>query len=166
MSKLLQYNGIQWIEIAKDGLAGQDGKNGEDGKTPIKGLDYFTPKDIEQIVKEVFETTNIKDIFKQLEEIRKQLEALKKSQNFGGQRFVGRGGMTLSIDELIGTGDGTTTEFDLDYPPYDSSSMVALHVGGGAMFGAASDYTISGQRITFATAPPSGAKIIGTYRKS
>jgi len=33
MSKLLQYNGKEWIEIAKD------------GKTPIKGVDYFDGKD-------------------------------------------------------------------------------------------------------------------------
>ena len=32
-----------------DYYKGEDGKDGMDGKTPVKGVDYFTPEDIEQI---------------------------------------------------------------------------------------------------------------------
>lgn len=35
MPKLFQYDGKEWIEISKNGLAGKD------GYTPIKGVDYF-----------------------------------------------------------------------------------------------------------------------------
>lgn len=36
MSKLRQFNGIEWVEIS--------GAPGKDGKTPIKGVDYFDGK--------------------------------------------------------------------------------------------------------------------------
>ena len=52
--------GIQGIRGEK-GDAGEDGKDGADGKTPVKGVDYFTPADIEEInsiPKSVVEFTN------------------------------------------------------------------------------------------------------------
>lgn len=36
-----------------DGQPGADGKNGEDGKTPVKGVDYWTSEDKEEIVEDV-----------------------------------------------------------------------------------------------------------------
>lgn len=35
MSRLLQYNGLEWVEI---------GKNGVDGRTPVAGIDFVIPK--------------------------------------------------------------------------------------------------------------------------
>ena len=37
----------------KNGVDGEDGKNGVDGKTPVKGEDYFTESDVDEIVDEV-----------------------------------------------------------------------------------------------------------------
>ena len=44
-------NGIDGINgtNGKDGKNGKDGTNGKDGKTPIKGVDYFTQAEIQQI---------------------------------------------------------------------------------------------------------------------
>ena len=39
----------------KDGKDGQDGKNGADGKTPVKGTDYFTDADKQELVAELAE---------------------------------------------------------------------------------------------------------------
>ena len=39
----------------KDGAKGADGapgKDGADGKTPVKGVDYFTPAEVEQVAQE------------------------------------------------------------------------------------------------------------------
>jgi len=65
-------------------------------------------------------------------------------------------------NELIGTGDGTTTEFTLDHAPNPIASL-RIVVGSGELF-QTDDWTISGQTITFLTAPPNGAKIRGSYR--
>lgn len=62
MSKLKQYNGSEWVEIAANGksayelwiAAGNRGTqqeflrslNGKDGKTPIKGTDYYTKAEL------------------------------------------------------------------------------------------------------------------------
>lgn len=50
----------EWVEIAalvgapgKDGENGKDGAPGADGKTPVKGTDYWTAADKEEIVEDV-----------------------------------------------------------------------------------------------------------------
>ena len=43
----LQYNGS---DVGLKGTAGTPGKNGTDGKTPVKGTDYWTEADKEEIV--------------------------------------------------------------------------------------------------------------------
>lgn len=42
----------QWLE-SLHGRQGVDGANGEDGKTPVKGEDYWTAADKEEIVQSV-----------------------------------------------------------------------------------------------------------------
>ena len=37
-----------------DGEDGADGKDGEDGYTPVKGTDYFTEADKEELITEIF----------------------------------------------------------------------------------------------------------------
>lgn len=39
----------------RDGIDGKDGKDGEPGYTPVKGVDYFIPTDIDEIVNSVLE---------------------------------------------------------------------------------------------------------------
>ncbi|MBR5823788.1 MAG: collagen-like protein [Paludibacteraceae bacterium] len=40
-------------EPGKDGAQGPAGKDGTDGKTPVKGVDYFTEADIQEIASRV-----------------------------------------------------------------------------------------------------------------
>lgn len=40
-------------ERGLDGTPGQDGQNGQDGKTPVKGVDYYTDQDKQEIVEDV-----------------------------------------------------------------------------------------------------------------
>lgn len=40
-------------EQGLQGLPGRDGKNGADGYTPIKGTDYYTKEDKEELITEV-----------------------------------------------------------------------------------------------------------------
>lgn len=49
----------------KDGAKGADGlpgKDGADGKTPVKGVDYFTPAEVEQVAQEAAGKVNGSDI--------------------------------------------------------------------------------------------------------
>ena len=49
----------------KDGAKGADGlpgKDGADGKTPVKGVDYFTPEEVEQVAQEAAGKVNGSDI--------------------------------------------------------------------------------------------------------
>lgn len=52
--------GIQGVAgvDGKDGLNGKDGVNGTDGRTPVKGEDYFTEEDVQDIVDRVLESMN------------------------------------------------------------------------------------------------------------
>jgi hypothetical protein len=44
----------EWLESLKGepGQPGKDGQNGADGKTPVKGLDYFTQADVQEIAEQ------------------------------------------------------------------------------------------------------------------
>lgn len=46
-------------EKGETGAAGADGANGEDGYTPVKGTDYFTEEDIEEMVQAVLDTKKV-----------------------------------------------------------------------------------------------------------
>lgn len=43
------------IATGTNGQDGKDGKDGEDGYTPIKGVDYFTEADIEELIAKIQE---------------------------------------------------------------------------------------------------------------
>ena len=150
----------------KEGQDGKDGNNGVDGKTPIKGVDYFTKQERDQFLSQIIPMIKIKPILEDIRSIKKMLEEQEKENKKLGsrQRTLHRGGISLAVDELLGTGDGATTTFDLVNVPYDASSMISLHVAGGPKFLAAGDYTRSNKTLTFAVAPPNGAKVIASYR--
>ncbi len=46
----------------KDGVDGKDGKDGTDGKNPVRGVDYYTETDKEEIVNRVLEEIEISDV--------------------------------------------------------------------------------------------------------
>ncbi|CAB4120771.1 hypothetical protein UFOVP5_8 [uncultured Caudovirales phage] len=70
------------------------------------------------------------------------------------QSRTGGGGLTQSF-----TGDGATTAFTLDYQGY---SLVDVYVGGVSQTSPA-NYSVSGQTITFVSAPANGAEIVVGY---
>lgn len=51
----LPTNNEYWQLIAEKGEKGKDGQNGNDGKTPIKGTDYYTDADKQEIINLVLE---------------------------------------------------------------------------------------------------------------
>jgi len=136
------------------GIMGERGPRGEPGPKGEPG------KDGTEISPE--------DIVKKLESLQgdKRLDAsaIKNLPISMGakERTIHRGGINLVFNELLGTGDGTTTVFTLSNTPYDVNS-VEVWVGGGRMF-RTDDYTLSGKTITFITPPPNGAKVRATYR--
>lgn len=67
-------------------IVGKDGKDGQDGKTPVKGEDYWTPADKQEIVEDA------------VEEI--------KNQGISGG---GGGNLALAYAETVENADGTTT---------------------------------------------------------
>lgn len=47
----------------KDGKDGEKGADGNDGKTPVKGVDYFTPEDVQEITNAVLtEFTDVAEV--------------------------------------------------------------------------------------------------------
>jgi len=64
------------------------------------------------------------------------------------------------VSEIVGTGDGSTVDFDLDETP--TSLSVKVYVDGSLQT-LTTDYTISGATITFVSAPSDGAVITATY---
>ncbi len=70
--------------------------------------------------------------------------------------------VTFVINELLGTGDDSTTAFVLAFTP--SAGTVAVYVGGLRQT-LTTDYSISGTTVTFVNAPPFGMKIIADYQR-
>lgn len=80
----------------------------------------------------------------------------------GGKTVVtiGGGSTTFVENEVVGTGDDSTTVFSLANTPIAGS----VHVFVGMRQTLTDDYSISGTTITFVVAPPTGQKIIADYR--
>ena len=57
--------GIQGIQ----GVAGENGTNGKDGKTPIKGTDYYTEEDKQEVVNSTIDTIKNQNIYVDKEEL-------------------------------------------------------------------------------------------------
>lgn len=143
-------------------------KNGKDGVDGKAGIDADEKKIINKVLKkiklpeqekEILEIQSIGGLKEELDELKEELKASRK----GGGGFSKIAAEIHIIDnELIGTGDGSTTVFTLNHSPNPIASL-RITVGGGELF-ETDDWTISGQSITFLTAPPNGAKIRGSYR--
>lgn len=162
------FPGIQGIKGEKglDGKSGKDGKDGKDAKSPKKYIDYFTKDEINDIVSKIVGLIKLKPIEEKLKELIKKIDQMEKAQVLGARRTLHRGGASYTTDELLGTGDGTTTQFTLTDTPYDDTALPFLFVGGGVHF-KTDDWIRSGKVITFLTAPPLNAKVRAPiYRKS
>lgn len=72
----------------------------------------------------------------------------------------GGGSTTQVVNEVLGTGDNSTTVFNLAHTP--TAGTVAIYKNGIRMQ-LTGDYTISGGAITFLIAPEQGANLTADY---
>ena len=102
----------------KQGIPGKEGtpgKPGDDGYSPVKGVDYFTPDEIEDVIGEV--TTRAKENLEY--EFRENLKDISYDNTTGILTFTRYDGTTAVVDlplELIvssGTYNDTTKEIEL-----------------------------------------------------
>jgi len=154
-------------------------KDGVDGKDADE--EVIVGKVLGQIkIPEIQEIKN--DLPKMGEQIRDALELLsgderidasaikgiKENKNLGrvsgGGLNVGSWAIRTIDNELVGTGDGIETDFDINHTPSPSTSL-HVKVGTVELF-LTEDFTYSAKTITFLTAPPNGAKIRVDYRRA
>ena len=149
-----------------EGKQGLPGERGEKGETPKKGIDYWIPSELKEIKSQIIGMLGIKEIKEQLAEILKMLATKERIEKLGGKRYLHGGGQLFANPSSMGTGDGSTTGFNLPDTPYDGNTLKHLFIGGSAVF-ETDDFTRSGKTITFITAPPNGARISNpSYRRS
>ena len=102
-------------EQGAPGKEGAPGKAGDDGYSPVKGVDYFTPDEIEDVIGEV--TTRAKENLEY--EFRENLKDISYDNTTGILTFTRYDGTTKDVDlplELIvssGTYNDTTKEIEL-----------------------------------------------------
>lgn len=157
MPKLLQFNGFQWVEIAK---------NGRDGNTPSKGFDYFDGipgKDgSPDTGKEIVAKVNDLPIEPELQIDAKHIKNLPK-EGTRGAKF--RGGISLAwMETPSGAVNGTNTVFTLAFTPKSGQLMFFVN---GQLLSTTDDYTVSGATVTLNTAPPANPPSVvrATYEK-
>jgi len=142
-----------------DGINGIDGVSGQDGKDGSPD----TPEQIADKLEELKGKDKLKiSAIRGLKKTLKGLEARPVGATGAG---VGKLALEARIIDwtLLGTGDGTTTDFTLPVTPNPTSSL-QLKVGGGELF-VTDDWTLSGRVVSFITAPPNTAKIRYKCRK-
>ncbi len=145
-------------------------KDGIDGLNGIDGIDADEELIVEKVLEKVVlpEASSMKaDDIKGLEKlIKKLIEKHNKSKyvNLGGGSMFSPDAFSRHMVEnaLLGTGDGTTKDFDLPLAPSPISSLMTK-VGNSEMF-LTDDFTLSNKTISFITAPPKGAKVRATLR--
>ena len=75
--KIIEVDNLkQYIEQFKEDVeAGKyDGKDGQDGYTPVKGVDYFTQEDINEIVQNILNSNLFKNLKNDVDNIKSDLE--------------------------------------------------------------------------------------------
>lgn len=149
------------------GEKGDKGDNGDKGNLPQKGIDYFTKKDVDQLIIAVSNITK-EDLKEKWEELIKRLNQYQEIITMGGktQRTIHRGGIDLIANEIpSGLINNSNKTFILVYVPHTSSERVFLN-GARQRSGAGNDYTISSRTITFATAPPINSNLLVDYERT
>ena len=73
-------------------------------------------------------------------------------------------GVLVNNEVPSGTDNGSNVTFTLANTPVAGSEHLYLN-GARQLVGAGNDYTISGDTITFATAPPTGSNLVVDYQK-
>jgi len=147
-----------------DGVDGSDGKDGADGKDGLNGADGSA--DTPEMIRDKLE-------FLRGEE-RLDVSAIKglrtKLYDLGKQNVGGASGFNYSaidvhtVDDETpgGTVNGSNKAFTLNHSPSPTTSL-KVYVNGMRMR-ITEDWTLSGQTITFNTAPPQNSIILVDYR--
>jgi len=131
MSKLFQYNGIKWIEIAKDGIE-------------------IEPQEIVnklETLKEPLAMSLIKGLKEQLRILNRNIK----------EKRVAGGGMGNIITEAF-SGDGSTTSFTLSRNVANAGKAILVFYQGQALE-ATTHYSVSGKTLTLTAAPVDGTTI-------
>lgn len=68
-------------------------------------------------------------------------------------------------EKLSGTTNGSNTTFTMAYTPVSSTTLMIFLNGVLQEPGTTEDFTISGNTVTFNTAPPANSKITATYSR-
>lgn len=110
----------------KDGVDGKDGTQGVDGYTPVKGVDYGTPEEIDEIAQSAAEilqpeVSQIKDdLANKLPKSPTNWEAWTSEEQAAARERMGIGDYELIEEITIDTDDITVIvrDFDLNGNPY------------------------------------------------
>lgn len=150
------------FEDRAEELRGADGEKGEPGVPGANGSPDL-PEEIAaklNTTEESVEQSVISGLLADLEELRGQIRSLasRKSSKGGG------GGMSNWVDKAF-SGDGSTTEFTLDYRVAGNSGAIIV-VLNGQVQEMTTHYSISGKTVTFTTAPFDGAFIYMQYARA
>lgn len=134
-------------------------RNGKPG-TPGRDADET------KIVDKVFGMIKVPEVdTREIEELREQLAALRRSKSLGGGGFskIAMEGKFIDDETPSGAINGSNTAFTVAFAPNPVSSLKVFV--NGARMRITEDYTFSGKTITFTTAPPTNSIILVDYRK-
>lgn len=140
----------------------------EKGKTPVKGIDYFTKKDILDIANEVKQALKgqLEGFKNDLKDIKAELSLLKKQDMLRGGRTIHRGGITIVHDDFSTLLNGVLTDFTLTYNPRTGTEQVFINGMRGRK---TTDYNLTGKILSIITAPPTlanGGSLLIEYEKN
>ena len=94
----------------KDGVDGQPGRDGADGKTPVKGTDYFTSDEIQEIAEQAAEMVDVAA----------QIQAFEQGHDL---ELITSFKLTEAVSSLDITADADGNPFELE------TAVIELHTG-------------------------------------
>lgn len=185
MSKLLLYNGIKWIEIAKNGEDGKDAneeriidevikkipkpKDGIDGVDGKDGKSVTVKEVLESLkkLKNIFEISHIKGLEQHLAVSRQKMYGVGPSGALTGvshDTTISGDGTPEKPLKVVGGGGAPTREtpvgdingVNTTFTITSATTHLIYHNGALLEEGAGNDYTISGTVLTMLWAPESG----------
>lgn len=157
-------------EKGERGERGESGKDGVDGYTPVAGLDYFTKKDREELLRQIVAgipkakdgiSPKIKDIAKetialinnnpdqQFVTVKQLTDFLKRGGFRGGAGSGTSTTQTVYSDTVSGTIDGVNTVFTV---ATNINTAFTLYLAN-SVYQPGIDFTTSGTTITMVVAP-------------
>lgn len=142
----------------KNGLDGKNGIDGKDGKDAVV--------DENKIIQEVLNKIELPElIIDNIKGLREVVDRVETQRRLGGGGFSKIHMESKFIDDETPSGlvNNVNTIFTLAHHPNPESSL-KVFVNGQRMR-ITEDYTLSGNTVTFLTAPPTGSILLVDYRK-